>query len=220
MDTLICPITQSLFKDPVNAEDGHTYEKSAILEWFKTHKTSPITGLEIGNKLVPCFLIKHLVDIYIHEHPTNHSVALSEKINDKQPEITKKNKTICSTNINSYKTQNPQSLQNPHIQQNPQSLQNPYLKSKCTGGQLSSSDIFFKKYSYQYILFYSSSCEWSIIIMDMLKIYKNSGKFYFHNVDYHSCFPEGLQMVPTMFIKGQFYEGMYAILESGEFSNL
>ena len=39
----MCPITTSIMSDPVIGSDGHTYERSAITEWLKTHTTSPIT---------------------------------------------------------------------------------------------------------------------------------------------------------------------------------
>jgi hypothetical protein len=34
LDELTCPITLKAFQDPVFAEDGHTYERSAITEWI------------------------------------------------------------------------------------------------------------------------------------------------------------------------------------------
>ena len=40
---LICPITFPLFQDPVVAEDGHTYERNAIIEWIQRNETSPLT---------------------------------------------------------------------------------------------------------------------------------------------------------------------------------
>eukprot|EP01026_Neomeris_dumetosa_P050994 TRINITY_DN4481_c0_g1_i9.p1 TRINITY_DN4481_c0_g1~~TRINITY_DN4481_c0_g1_i9.p1 ORF type:complete len:505 (+),score=92.36 TRINITY_DN4481_c0_g1_i9:143-1516(+) len=49
---LICPITTDVFFVPVIAEDGITYEKSAILEWFqKSGGVSPITQSKIGQQL-------------------------------------------------------------------------------------------------------------------------------------------------------------------------
>ena len=39
---LICPITQELMVDPVLAEDGNTYEHSAIKRWISTKSTSPL----------------------------------------------------------------------------------------------------------------------------------------------------------------------------------
>ncbi|KAL7542787.1 hypothetical protein ACHAXR_012078 [Thalassiosira sp. AJA248-18] len=42
---LICPITQELLKDPVVAEDGHTYERNSLLTWFGMGRNrSPVTN--------------------------------------------------------------------------------------------------------------------------------------------------------------------------------
>lgn len=54
--SFFCPITKSLMREPVMiAEEGYTYEKSAILEWFERgHKTCPDTGKELQSLvLVP-----------------------------------------------------------------------------------------------------------------------------------------------------------------------
>ena len=40
---LVCPITRDLFKDPVVASDGYTYEKDAIETHLKSSKISPMT---------------------------------------------------------------------------------------------------------------------------------------------------------------------------------
>jgi len=40
----LCPITQDIMRDPVVAEDGHSYESSAILKWLSSHDTSPLTN--------------------------------------------------------------------------------------------------------------------------------------------------------------------------------
>jgi len=42
-DSLICPITWELFRDPVIAEDGHLYEREAITRWINENGTSPFT---------------------------------------------------------------------------------------------------------------------------------------------------------------------------------
>ena len=66
IDALTCPITLEIFVDPVLASDGHTYERSAIVEWIKHHNnTSPMTRETMkikelkGNRLV-----KELADKY------------------------------------------------------------------------------------------------------------------------------------------------------------
>lgn len=44
-EDFICPITHEVMSDPVVLEDGFTYERSAILEWFSKDKvTSPMTN--------------------------------------------------------------------------------------------------------------------------------------------------------------------------------
>lgn len=48
-----CPIFGELMLDPVVAEDGHSYERSAISHWLaRGKKTSPLTNLPMGEKLV------------------------------------------------------------------------------------------------------------------------------------------------------------------------
>ena len=42
-----CPITFGLMQNPVIAEDGHTYEREAIEQWFVNHSTSPKTNLPL-----------------------------------------------------------------------------------------------------------------------------------------------------------------------------
>mmetsp|Transcript_45561 Transcript_45561/g.53348 ORF Transcript_45561/g.53348 Transcript_45561/m.53348 type:complete len:344 (-) Transcript_45561:300-1331(-) len=42
---LVCPITQELLRDPVVAEDGHTYERTSMLRWFSMGRSrSPVTN--------------------------------------------------------------------------------------------------------------------------------------------------------------------------------
>lgn len=43
LETLTCPITLELFRDPVIAGDGHTYERKAIIKWLNMYGTSPLT---------------------------------------------------------------------------------------------------------------------------------------------------------------------------------
>ena len=57
--TMVCPITNSLFEEPIVADDGHTYSKSAMIDWIASCKarglpiTSPFTREEISERLVP-----------------------------------------------------------------------------------------------------------------------------------------------------------------------
>lgn len=44
-EDFICPITYEIMTDPVMCEDGFSYERAAIMEWFdKDKNTSPMTN--------------------------------------------------------------------------------------------------------------------------------------------------------------------------------
>ena len=66
-DCLICPITCSIFEDPVIAEDGHTYERKAITNWIERDGTSPLTrtSITIGG-LRPNLIVRKLVEEFRH----------------------------------------------------------------------------------------------------------------------------------------------------------
>ncbi|CAF1033471.1 unnamed protein product [Adineta steineri] len=60
---LRCPITLELFIDPVLAEDGQTYERSAIIQWIQQHGTSPFTRQQLSvSRLTPNRAIKTAVE--------------------------------------------------------------------------------------------------------------------------------------------------------------
>ncbi|XP_050534733.1 WD repeat, SAM and U-box domain-containing protein 1-like isoform X2 [Daktulosphaira vitifoliae] len=62
-EELICPITQQIFRDPVICSDGHTYERDAIVSWFRRGKiTSPLTNEPLLSKSMKSdSIIKKLV---------------------------------------------------------------------------------------------------------------------------------------------------------------
>lgn len=62
----ICPISQELFVNPVIADDGHTYERSAIKRWFSSGKLkSPLTNEYLkSDKLTPNKTLLNLVNSY------------------------------------------------------------------------------------------------------------------------------------------------------------
>ena len=48
---LCCPITQKLYRDPVFAADGKTYDRKAIVAWFRRAKTtSPLTNAQLSSQ--------------------------------------------------------------------------------------------------------------------------------------------------------------------------
>lgn len=66
-DELVCPITQELVFDPVMAEDGTLYEKTAIEEYLSTKSgsgmvKSPYKGIMMGRKLIPAPQIKAMIE--------------------------------------------------------------------------------------------------------------------------------------------------------------
>ena len=55
----LCPITYVMMTDPVFDCNGHTYERSAIEEWFGKSWMSPITHSRVTNKnLTPNILLR------------------------------------------------------------------------------------------------------------------------------------------------------------------
>lgn len=64
-DSYLCPINHVLMEFPVLAEDGNTYEKSAIEQWIRTKPISPMdnrTPLSL-DRLVPNRALKDAIDI-------------------------------------------------------------------------------------------------------------------------------------------------------------
>ena len=47
-DSLLCLITLELCRDPVLAQDGHTYQRKSVVDWIKRTGTSPITGKSLS----------------------------------------------------------------------------------------------------------------------------------------------------------------------------
>jgi len=64
-DALYCPITLELMTDPVIAADGHTYERSAIEDWFQNcgaAPSSPKTNASLPHKgLIPNHALRSLI---------------------------------------------------------------------------------------------------------------------------------------------------------------
>ena len=67
---LQCPISMTIFYDPVIAKDGYTYERNSIEIHFLTKKTSPMTNENIETHLTPNLIIKQIIlkSIKTHSH--------------------------------------------------------------------------------------------------------------------------------------------------------
>ena len=61
----LCPITQELPIDPVTAEDGRVYERSAIEEWLERNEKSPHTNEPMGKKLLPALQVKNMIETMV-----------------------------------------------------------------------------------------------------------------------------------------------------------
>ena len=58
----LCPINGDIMQSPVICADGHSYEESAILEWFKCSDRSPKTGMSLANKtLIPNIALRNAI---------------------------------------------------------------------------------------------------------------------------------------------------------------
>lgn len=68
-DDFICPITQQVFRDPVQDLFGHTYERAAILSWLSRNGTCPMTRKPMrASELIPNVLMKTKVRLWQREH--------------------------------------------------------------------------------------------------------------------------------------------------------
>jgi hypothetical protein len=55
--------------DPVIADDGFSYERKSIQDWFKNSNLSPITGLPlVTTKLIPNRALKNTIEQYLQKN--------------------------------------------------------------------------------------------------------------------------------------------------------
>eukprot|EP00743_Colponemidia_sp_Colp-15_P012734 GILK01014586.1.p1 GENE.GILK01014586.1~~GILK01014586.1.p1 ORF type:complete len:389 (-),score=38.63 GILK01014586.1:53-1219(-) len=66
MEDLLCPITHEIMRDPVVAEDGHSYERTEIERWFTAgNLTSPVTNSLLADlTLRPNFTLRNVIDAF------------------------------------------------------------------------------------------------------------------------------------------------------------
>jgi hypothetical protein len=64
-----CPINMTLMRNPVICIDGHSYERSAIEEWFQKSNKSPLTNLVLESKiLIPNHSLRKSIEEFIETH--------------------------------------------------------------------------------------------------------------------------------------------------------
>ena len=69
-EDFLCPVTQSLIREPVTTCDGQMYEREAIEQWFsKGNTTSPITNKPLENKqLTPNVFAKKQINTLVEKN--------------------------------------------------------------------------------------------------------------------------------------------------------
>jgi len=87
-ETMTCPITGDIMKEPVSGNDGSTYERSAIVEWLNRKSISPTTNQPMNiSELKVNANIRYLCDKY-------HAGQLGNK------KVEKSAPTISNNHIN------------------------------------------------------------------------------------------------------------------------
>lgn len=77
-ESFICPINGTLMRNPVICTDGHSYEKSAIEEWFKRSNKSPLTNIIVSNVLIPNITLRKSIEEFIEIHKKSNRNESSE----------------------------------------------------------------------------------------------------------------------------------------------
>ena len=71
-EVLMCPITRTMFRDPVIAvESGHTYERSAILSHFERNGAKdPLTNRALSStKVMTNWAVRQFAQDWLDRHP-------------------------------------------------------------------------------------------------------------------------------------------------------
>lgn len=67
-DDLCCPISKLPLRFPVVCHDGNVYERDSILRWMEHSTKSPVTGDEMGGRMmVPCLFVRNAVRKWVEE---------------------------------------------------------------------------------------------------------------------------------------------------------
>ncbi len=69
-EEFMCPITRELLFDPVTAEDGHLYERSAIESWISCSPEelkSPKTNVPMGPRLMPSTVVRSAIEQMVRD---------------------------------------------------------------------------------------------------------------------------------------------------------
>jgi hypothetical protein len=81
-------------KDPLLSKYGHTFERTAILEWLATHRHCPVTR----QPLQPSFLIPNtrlIKEIQLWKKENKHHIAPEDDDDDDVPEEFVSSCVVC-----------------------------------------------------------------------------------------------------------------------------
>mmetsp|Transcript_99380 Transcript_99380/g.207022 ORF Transcript_99380/g.207022 Transcript_99380/m.207022 type:complete len:700 (+) Transcript_99380:104-2203(+) len=86
LPSLVCPLSRTVFREPVNAADGWTYERSFIVDHFaragRNLPRSPVTGQLMQSRLLtPCHVVAALVKMHFPEVSNRKTIPQISKIN-------------------------------------------------------------------------------------------------------------------------------------------
>ena len=91
LEELVCPITLELPMDPVMAEDGTIYERSAIEEHLKNSNKSPTKNTRMGKKLFASHQVKSTIEKLVRQASRSDSLAKTYNDRIKRPEMISSN---------------------------------------------------------------------------------------------------------------------------------
>ena len=105
-DDFYCPITLEVMEEPTLAEDGFSYERENIEDWFRRKKannepiTSPKTGEVMGDKLFPNTTLKNIIrNTRFDREPTSDVNTQTEEKQLDTTEVQTEEKQVDSTEV-------------------------------------------------------------------------------------------------------------------------
>lgn len=108
--SFVCPINQTIMKDPVITPYGTTYERSAIEDWLENHNTDPLTHKKLTKDML---ITNYALKSAIEEEETASKVSVNktqktedEKLNNNQTSSTNSMNSISSNNKKVYNNSN------------------------------------------------------------------------------------------------------------------
>ena len=105
-DDFYCPITLEVMEEPTLAEDGFSYERENIEDWFRRKKannepiTSPKTGEVMGDKLFPNTTLKNIIrNTRFDREPTSDVNTQTEEKQLDTTEVQTEEKQLDTTEV-------------------------------------------------------------------------------------------------------------------------